>query len=69
MVLGVAVDAPTRAMAEALEKVPLPEGIKIASIGPITSDTLRKHGLRVDLEAKEHTIPGLVSAIERHFAR
>ena len=50
-------------------KVPLPEGIKIASIGPITSTTLKNHGLRVDIEAKEHTIPGLVSAIEKHFAK
>lgn len=50
-------------------KAPLPEGIKIASIGPITSDTLKKRGLRVDIEAKEHTIPGLVSAIEKHFSK
>jgi uroporphyrinogen III methyltransferase/synthase len=49
-------------------KAPLPEGIKIASIGPITSDTLKKRGLRVDIEAKEHTIPGLVAAIVRHYA-
>lgn len=48
-------------------KVPLPEGIKVASIGPITSDTLRKHGVRIDIEAKEHSIPGLVKAIEKHF--
>ena len=50
-------------------KVPLPEGIKIASIGPITSATLKNHGLRIDIEAKEHTIPGLVSAIEKYFAK
>src|SRR5436190_13326794 len=50
-------------------KVPLPEGIKIASIGPITSTTLKHHGLRIDIEAKEHTIPGLVDAISRHFAK
>jgi uroporphyrinogen III methyltransferase / synthase len=42
----------------------LPEGLKIASIGPVTSDTLRKRGLKIDVEAKEHTIPGLVTAIE-----
>ncbi|WP_050030271.1 uroporphyrinogen-III C-methyltransferase [Verrucomicrobium sp. BvORR034] len=48
-------------------KVPLPEGIKVASIGPITSDTLRKHGVRIDIEAKEHSIPGLVKAIEKHL--
>ncbi|MEZ0389702.1 MAG: uroporphyrinogen-III C-methyltransferase [Verrucomicrobium sp.] len=49
-------------------KLPLPENIKVASIGPITSDTLKKHGVRIDIEAKEHSIPGLVKAIERHFA-
>ncbi|MDZ4288232.1 MAG: uroporphyrinogen-III C-methyltransferase [Prosthecobacter sp.] len=43
----------------------LPEGIKLASIGPVTSDTIRKRGLKVDIEAKEHTIPGLVAAIEK----
>ncbi len=50
-------------------KLPLPDKIKIASIGPITSKTLKDRGLRVDIEATEHTIPGLVSAIERHFGR
>jgi uroporphyrinogen-III synthase len=34
-----------------------------ASIGPITSTTLRKLGLPVDIEAKDYTIPGLVQAI------
>jgi uroporphyrinogen III methyltransferase/synthase len=43
-------------------------GIKIASIGPITSDTLKKHGLKIDIEAKEHSIPGLVDAIEKYYA-
>jgi uroporphyrinogen III methyltransferase/synthase len=50
-------------------KIPLPQGIKIASIGPITSDTLRKNGLKIDIEAKDHSIPGLVKAIEKHFAK
>ncbi len=50
-------------------KLPLPDKIKIASIGPITSQTLKQHQLRVDIEATEHTIPGLVSAIERYFAK
>lgn len=40
----------------------------IASIGPITSDTLRARGLRVDVEAKPYTIPALIDAIEAHFA-
>jgi len=37
--------------------------IRMASIGPITSATLRELGLPVDIEAKVYTIPGLVSAI------
>lgn len=41
----------------------LTDGIQLASIGPITSSTLRECGLRVDIEAKEYTIPGLVRAI------
>jgi uroporphyrinogen-III synthase len=38
-------------------------GIRLASIGPVTSSTLRESGLRVDISAKEFTIPGLVEAI------
>lgn len=36
---------------------------KIASIGPITSKTVRDFGRRVDIEAKKYTIDGLVEAI------
>ena len=43
--------------------------ILMASIGPVTSSTLREYGLSVDIVAKEFTIPGLVAAIERAFAR
>lgn len=39
----------------------------VASIGPITTETARKRGLRVDVTASEHTISGLVSAIEANF--
>ena len=39
------------------------EGVKLASIGPATSETMRKHGLVVDAEADPHTIEGLVKAI------
>jgi uroporphyrinogen-III synthase len=38
-------------------------GIRTASIGPVTSATLRELGLPVDIAAKEFTIPGLVAAI------
>lgn len=39
------------------------EGVTLASIGPVTSSTLREVGLGVDVEAKEFTIPGLIAAI------
>ncbi len=38
-------------------------GIRMASIGPVTSATLRDYALKVDIAAKEFTIPGLVAAI------
>ena len=37
--------------------------VKFASIGPVTSGTLRDLGLRVDIEAREYTTPGLIDAI------
>jgi uroporphyrinogen III methyltransferase / synthase len=43
------------------------EGVVIASIGPITSDTARNLGLNVTLEANEYTIPGLVQGIIHYF--
>jgi uroporphyrinogen-III synthase len=43
------------------------EGIMFASIGPVTSATLKELGLRSDIEAAEYTIPGLVSAIASQF--
>lgn len=39
---------------------------RIASIGPITSQTLRMHGLEPDAEAKTYTVEGLVEAILEH---
>jgi len=41
--------------------------IRMASIGPVTSATLRQCGLKVDIAAQEFTIPGLVSAIVVSF--
>ena len=51
---------------ELLNKGPQPkllDGIQTASIGPVTSATLRQVRLPVDIEAREFTIPGLVSAL------
>jgi uroporphyrinogen III methyltransferase/synthase len=39
----------------------------VASIGPITSATAQKRGLRVDVTAPVHTIAGLLAALEEHF--
>lgn len=41
----------------------------IACIGPKTANTAKKSGLRVDVIAKKHTIPGLVEALEHYFQR
>lgn len=43
-------------------------GILMASIGPVTSSTLRACGLSVDIAAREFTIPGLVKAIAGEIA-
>lgn len=45
-----------------------PPSMAAASIGPITSRTLRDHGLEPDMEATEFTIAGLVAAICRWAA-
>ena len=41
----------------------------IASIGPQTSDAVRAAGLVPDIEAQEHTVPGLLDALRAHFWR
>ncbi len=40
-----------------------PSEARIVSIGPVTSETARSAGLRVDLEAGRHDIEGLVAAL------
>jgi len=49
--------------------LPWPKGMQVASIGPITSQTARDNGLKVEVEAKRHDIDGLVEAIGAFFAR
>jgi uroporphyrinogen III methyltransferase/synthase len=41
----------------------------VASIGPITTETAQKRGIRVDVVAEVSTIPGLVTALENHFTK
>ncbi len=47
---------------------PPPPRVRVAAIGPVTADAARAAGMRVDATAGEHTIPGLVAAIERAAA-
>jgi uroporphyrinogen III methyltransferase/synthase len=47
----------------------LPGTLKTASIGPITSETMRKNGLKVDVEAAKYDIDGLVDAIVAFYAK
>jgi uroporphyrinogen III methyltransferase/synthase len=39
----------------------------VACIGPITARTATELGLRVDVQAREYTIPGLVAALEERL--
>lgn len=43
------------------------ENIEVASIGPVTSKRLKEFNLRVTIEANEHTIDGLISAILQYY--
>ena len=38
--------------------------VRVASIGPVTSERLTELGITVDVTAKEHTLDGLLDAIE-----
>ncbi len=40
-----------------------PPDARVVSIGPVTSETLREHGLEVHVEALRHDIDGLVDAL------
>jgi uroporphyrinogen III methyltransferase / synthase len=48
--------------------LPWPDQMQVASIGPITSQTAREHGLKVSIEAKRHDIEGLTEAIRRFYS-
>jgi uroporphyrinogen III methyltransferase/synthase len=43
--------------------------IRLASIGPVTTETARAEGIRVDAEASPYTLAALVSALEAAFVR
>ncbi len=44
-------------------------GILLASIGPVTSATLRECGLKSGVQAKEYTMQGLVAALRKAFTK
>jgi uroporphyrinogen III methyltransferase/synthase len=46
-----------------------PEGARVVSIGPVTSETARAHGLDVHVEAEQHDIDGLVNALVADASR
>ncbi|MBV9297591.1 MAG: uroporphyrinogen-III C-methyltransferase [Verrucomicrobia bacterium] len=50
-------------------KLPWPPEMKTASIGPITSETMRKKGLPVDVEAAQYDVEGLVAAVLGLYAK
>jgi uroporphyrinogen III methyltransferase/synthase len=41
----------------------VPDDVKVACIGPITAQTAREQGLRVDVVAEEYTTEGLLRAL------
>lgn len=47
----------------------LPPPVKIAAIGPITAETARKAGFRVDIEPPDFHIPSFLKAIGQYYAR
>ncbi|PTX59373.1 uroporphyrinogen III methyltransferase/synthase [Melghirimyces profundicolus] len=59
-----------RNFVEALRRVedhwkPLLRQVQVACIGPITADTAKESGLRVDIVAREYTMDGLIEALIR----
>ena len=55
-------------LCDALGRVPDRQPL-VVSIGPVTSATARARGLRVDAEASEHTIDGLVATLLERLGR
>ncbi len=45
----------------------LMDPVKIAVIGPITADTVKKHGLKVDIQPDQYTIADMVNAIVTYY--
>ena len=41
--------------------------VKIAAIGPVTAETIREHGLQVDIQPQRYTINDMVQAIVAYY--
>lgn len=50
-------------------KLPLPPGIQVACLGPITAKTLREAGLKVDLESPAADLDAFADAVCKHLRR
>jgi uroporphyrinogen-III synthase len=48
--------------------IELTTGVVLASIGPVTTQSLRELGHSPVVEAEEHTVAGLVGALEKYFS-
>ncbi len=44
------------------------KGIAIACIGPVTAKTAEEKGMKVQIQPKQYTIPGLTEAIARYYS-
>ena len=44
------------------------DNVRVVSIGPVTSETAREHGLQVHVEAERHDVDGLVDALLKDAA-
>lgn len=47
----------------------LPQGVKIACIGPVTAAAAKKAGFPVDIHQEEYTMEGLVDALKKFFGK
>lgn len=51
------------------QKIRHPQGMKFASIGPVTTKTMEEFVVRPVIEADPHSVEGLVAGIAAYFAR
>lgn len=49
--------------------LPLPAGIRVACIGPVTASAAEKAGLPVDILQETYTVPGLVESLKIFFGK